>query len=497
MMEIRNFIPREYQEKIFETTKQKNTLVVLPTGLGKTACAIMLAVERLNKYPDSKVLICSPTKPLCDQHTKSFKENTDINENEIVLFTGATLPKKREELWKDKKIIIATPQTIESDIKNKRISLENFSMLCIDECHRSKLKFANTIVAKNYIEISKYPLILALTASPGSTKEGIDEICKNLYIESVEIRTAQDEDVKPYVKEKEVNWVEVDLPEEFNKISILLKNIYNTKAKELKNFGLSKPSNLINKRDLLFLQKQLQKEIEKKNNYAFYGISLVASIIKLNHCIELLETQGLNSFKDYINKLRNETSKAAKSLLNDKNFIEAIKLSNNLSLEHPKIERLRREVEKHLKENEKSRIIIFANYRNMVKELISVLNKIPGAKPIELVGQKEGLTQKEQIKRIEDFSSGVYNILIGTSISEEGLNISSADHAIFYEPTPSEIRDIQRRGRVGRLTNGKVTILITKNTRDQAYYWVAKRKEQKMKKTLYKMQEDQASLKTW
>ena len=113
------------------------------------------------------------------------------------------------------------------------------------------------------------------------------------------------------------------------------------------------------------------------------------------------------------------------------------------------------------------------------------------------MGQKEGLTQKEQIKRIEDFSSGVYNILVGTSISEEGLHISNADHAIFYEPTPSEIRDIQRRGRVGRLTNGKVTVLITKNTRDQAYYWVAKRKEQKMKKTLYKMQEDQASLKTW
>ena len=119
-----------------------------------------------------------------------------------------------------------------------------------------------------------------------------------------------------------------------------------------------------------------------------------------------------------------------------------------------------------------------------------VLKKIDGARPIELIGQKEGLTQKEQIERIKEFSSGKYNVLIGTAISEEGIHIANADHAIFYEPTPSEIRDIQRRGRVGRLTGGKIIILITKDTKDVAYYWTAKKKEQKMKNILNKMQND-------
>ena len=489
-MELKNFTPREYQKKILETSKNKNTLVVLPTGLGKTACAIMLAVDRLNRYTNSKVLICSPTKPLCSQHVESFKEYTNVNENEIILLTGATQPSKRKELWKNKKIIIATPQTIESDLENKRFSLKDFSMLCIDEAHRSKEKFANTIVAKNYMENSLSPRILALTASPGSTKEKINEIRKNLFIEAIEIRTVQDEDVKQYVKEKEINWVEVELPIDIKNISEKLKSLYKSKLTELSKFGLNKPVNYINKRDLLQLQVQLQKEIQKGNKYAYHAVSTVATIIKLNHCIELLETQGISQFKGYILKLRNETSKAAKNLLKERYIIEALSDLDKINIEHPKLERLYHEVENHLKENESIRIMVFANYRNTVKEIMSALKKLPNARPIELVGQKEGLTQKEQIERIKEFGSGKYNILIGTSISEEGIHIANADHAIFYEPTPSEIRDIQRRGRVGRLTKGKIIILITKDTRDVAYYWTARKKEQKMKNILNKMQND-------
>jgi len=385
---------------------------------------------------------------------------------------------------------IISHNTIESDIKNNRISLENFSMLCIDEAHRSKEKFANTIVAKNYVENSLFPRILALTASPGSTKEKINEIRKNLFIEAIEIRTTQDEDVKQYIKEKEINWIEVELPIDIKNVSEKLKLLYKSKLTELTKFGLNKPVNYINKRDLLQLQIQLQKEIQKGNNYAYHAISNVATIIKLNHCIELLETQGTPQFKEYILKLKGETSKAAKSLLNEKSFSESLSDIDKIDVEHPKLERLCFEVDNYLKENKDIRIMVFANYRNTVKEIMLVLKKIDGARPIELIGQKEGLTQKEQIERIKEFSSGKYNVLIGTAISEEGIHIANADHAIFYEPTPSEIRDIQRRGRVGRLTGGKIIILITKDTKDVAYYWTAKKKEQKMKNILNKMQND-------
>ena len=83
----------------------------------------------------------------------------------------------------------------------------------------------------------------------------------------------------------------------------------------------------------------------------------------------------------------------------------------------------------------------------------------------------------------------MHNCLITTSIGEEGLHLSSADLAIFYEPVASEIREIQRRGRVARVKIGKIIILMTKDTRDEAYFWTAQRKERRMHVTLYQMKE--------
>ena len=55
---------------------------------------------------------------------------------------------------------------------------------------------------------------------------------------------------------------------------------------------------------------------------------------------------------------------------------------------------------------------------------------------------------------------------------------------IFYEPVPSAIRSIQRRGRTGRQEKGRVIILMAKGTRDEAYRWVAHHKEKKMYRNL-------------
>jgi len=489
-MEIKNFTPRPYQENILNTSRQKNTLVVLPTGTGKTKIAILLAIDRLNKFPNSKVLICTPTKPLSAQIYREFIDFSTIEEKSILLFTGAIPPKKREKIWNSATVIVATPQTIQSDLEKNRIFLENFSLLCIDEAHRSRLKYANTFVAKIYNQQAKFPKILALTASPGGTKEKIDEICKNLLIESIEIRSVYDEDVKSYIQKKDVEWIEVELPEEFKKVRLEIKKSYDIKLKELKKFGLTKPLNLINKKDLLQMQIQLQKSLRNKNPAAFYGISVIAQLLKLNYMLELIETQGITQLKKYWSKLSKEESKAAKNIVQDKNVFQAVE-SLNITTKHPKMIKLLSIAKEQLKSNPKSKIIIFANYRDTVREISSNLNSLNGIRAIELMGQKEGITQKQQLSTIKDFGNEKYNCLVGTSITEEGLDIKGgADLAIFYEPIPSEIRLIQRLGRVGRISKGKIIILITKNTRDVAYYWSSKRKEKNMKKILYKMKQE-------
>ena len=214
--------------------------------------------------------------------------------------------------------------------------------------------------------------------------------------------------------------------------------------------------------------------------------------------MELVETQGLSSFNDFLVKLETDQSKAAQNILKDSNIIKAKRLSLELvegKIDHPKIEKLKEVVTSTIKEKKDSRIIIFANYRNTVDNLVRIMTSI-GIVTIKLVGQKEGLTQKQQIETIDDFNRGKYNCLIATSIAEEGLHIGEADVAIFYDNTPSSIRKIQRSGRVGRLKPGRVIFMITKGTRDAAYHWKSQKDEKRMKGILYGMKDKPLNLRT-
>ncbi len=480
-----NFTLREYQKNILETAKNKNTLVVLPTGLGKTAVSVALSLERLTKFPGSQALILAPTKPLANQHYETFINHTDFPKEKTVLITGLISPKKREQIYKEAKIIIATPQTIQFDIENKRISLENISTLTIDECHRSRQKFANTIVVQHYVKQSQFPRILALTASPGSTREKINEIKENLFIDAIEMRSTEDTDVQDYVQKKNVEFIEVELPEKFLELHALLSEVYKKKLKQIKEFGLTKPISIISKKDLLSFQNYMFSEAKRGNKASYYGVSLTSGAIKLTHALELLETQGLNSFSKFMQKLESETSKASISINKEPQVIKArelLKKLQNNNLDHPKLNKMSEIIKTELNNDQNSKIIIFANFRDTVKNIVQEIKKIQGIYPGELIGQKEGITQKKQLETINDFEQGKYNVICTTSIGEEGLDIKGGiSIAIFYDQAPSGIRRIQRTGRVGRLKTGKIIHLITKNTRDQAFYWKSQRDEKKMK----------------
>jgi len=491
MFNLINIEPREFQLSILETCKNNNTLVVLPTGIGKTLISLLLAVDRLNKFHDSKVLILSPTKPLCGQHVETFKRNTNINHDEILLLTGIINAEKRKGLWQSARVIVATPQTIQKDIENLRLNLKDFSMLCIDEAHRSRENFANTHVAKYYFEHALNPRVIALTASPGGTLERIKEIMQNLSLEAVEIRSEQDEDVKGYMQKREVELIEVNLPKEFKDLHSKIKNIYLNKVEDLRKIGFNKPSHLIGKKDLLLAQQQLRGNLNRGDKSAYYGISLTAQLLKLDYILELIEIQGLNPAIKFYDNLKNDQSKAAKIILNDNRIKEIISSAKGLvekKIEHPKFSKLKEIIFNEIELNRDVKIIVFANYRDTVAEILSIL-KMNSVKSMKLIGQNKGLTQKQQINTIREFEESDDNVLICTSIGEEGLDIKGANLVIFFEAIPSEIRRIQRMGRVARLQAGKILFLVTKNTRDEAYFWSSYQKEKKMKKTLYRLKD--------
>ncbi len=488
--------PREYQKAIAETASKKNTLVVLPTGMGKTLIAVLVGLKRLNDYPESKILIVSPTKPLSAQHKKSFEEFTSINPDEIILLTGKIRPEDRIELYKKSKIIVATPQTIENDLINDRLSLENFSFLTVDECHRSVKNYSYPMIAKKYMLQSKFPLILGLTASPGGTHEKIDEIRNNLFIKAVEIRTEEDIDVERYVQLVQREFVYVDFPEEFKKIKILLEEILKDDLYWLREHHYTftyKPTKTM----LLAVQKRVIESYTRSRNYgAFWAIMRVAGAIKIEHAIELLETQGIKFLYEFLKKIERSKKKTDTRLTKNPRMGEAIKITEDLyarGIEHPKLEKIIDIIKNLLKDKPNTKVIVFANFRLTVDRINELLRE-NGIDSEILIGQaiKEGrgLTQQQQIEILKRFANNEFSVLCGTQVSEEGLDVGGGiDVAIFYEPVPSEIRTIQRRGRVGRQITGKVIFLITKDTRDEAYYWASFQKEKKMKGILYKMKD--------
>lgn len=508
-----NIKPRKYQEKIVDTCKKSNCLVILPTGTGKTLIAIMLAIERFKKFPLEKILILAPTRPLIEQHLQSFKKAIRNSDTwaDMQLFTGKTAAEKRKKIWQTAEFVFSTPQCISNDIKKGLYNLDEVSLLIVDECHRCLKNYSYNLIAQKYKQQSNNPLILGLTASPGSDKKTIAQVCENLGINAVEIRTRESNDVKPYLQELEFEKIEVDFPPEFQDIRFLLQSLYDEKVDQLKqrNVLYGYPS----KTTLLKTQTRIFNDIKRTKNPSLYqAASICAQAIKISHAIELLETQTLSSFisylKDIYKQASEKKSKSVQILSQDKKFSKsyslALELCSKIENEHPKIGKLQELVKRQIEENVNAKIIIFAQFRETVRKIEEELNKIENVNAKIFVGQAikshtsisgktkstTGLKQKEQKEMIKDFSDGKINVLVATSIAEEGLDIPEVSEVIFYEPIPSAIRNIQRRGRTARLSPGALKILVTKNTRDQAYYYASYHKEKRMHSAIKSIKED-------
>jgi len=482
--------PRLYQELIASTAVKKNTLCILPTGMGKTLIAVMVAAYRLEKFPKSKILMVAPTRPLVNQHMKTFKKLMSLKESEFIALTGKIHPSDREVFYSKGRLFFATPQLIRNDVENKILDLSDYSLVVVDECHRSRKRYAYTHVIDYYIKQCSNPLILGLTASPGGIKDKIEEVKKNLHIQAVEIRTEKDGDVKPYVQEIDIKRIYVELPEEFKKIGLYLKEAYRKRLKWLMSYRLI-PSMKTSKRELLEVQKEVGKMYEKAKDFMVAkALTTCAQAIKIEHAIGLLETQGITSLYKYFTRLQKNKSRATKTVLNDPNVINAIKKTKELfvkGVEHPKLEKLIGIIKEEIKRKPNTKIITFANYRSSVEKIVKLL-EVEGIEAKEFIGQAikggKGLKQKEQIEILNEFGYELFNVLVATAVGEEGLDIEEVNTVIFYEPVPSEIRSIQRRGRTGRTKTGRVIFLITKGTRDEGYYWSAYHKEKRMKRIL-------------
>ena len=487
---------RKYQEDIAIHASKRNSLVVLPTALGKTTIAILVAIQRLSQYPWGKILVLAPTRPLVVQHYKSFRQFLQVPVEKLVLLTGRVSGTRRAYEYYRGQIIFSTPQVIANDLELGRSTLENVILIVFDEAHKARKNYAYVRIAENYMKQSSDPLILGLTASPGKDKERIKTLLAKLFIEQVQFRVEDSLDVRDYVNPIDLEIRKVSLPYLYWEAIRLIDELLSDWSQVFYHHKLLKPKKYYSKIAFLELAEQISllltdalPPFQKLNLLGWLTWARIC--IWLIHGRELLITQGVQVFTHFIKKIAEKGERkmrTAQALLASIKFQALTSLTNMGAFpDHPKIGILQELVKEQLRTNPNSRIIIFAQYRQTVKLIVERLSQI--CTPARFVGQTSyaedpGMCQDTQQEIISQFRQSSCNVLVATSVAEEGLDIPEVDLVIFYEAVPSEIRLIQRRGRTGRRYPGKCIILTTADTFDERFLEISFRREEKMINTL-------------
>ena len=504
---------REYQKNIADSATNRNTLVILPTALGKTVVSVIMCADMLYKYRDKRVLVMAPTRPLVGQHLKLFSSVLKILEEQIASITGKTPPEYRGAVWskKEVRLVLATPEIVKNDLNEGRLQLRDFSLLVFDEAHKAVKDYSYTSIAREYTSQAPFPTILALTASPGAERKRVQEVCDNLFIENIEYRNEDDLDVKPYVNPIDVKWEWFSLSEEHRFIASTLRSMLHERLRWLIQRGVLKKRSVewVFKRDLISLGEELRYTIEltmaEQRAFLYAALANQSAALTLMYCLELIESQGAFSLKAFLNRIeQQEAGKTHPALLKHPNIIEIRTLLDNVTNEGPKIRYLLERVMnkrdcyqvpknndengEYQEDNRRSKILIFTQYRDTARHIVEILSR-NNISTCRFVGQAkrmgdEGMTQEKQEQVLEEFRRGDFQVLVATSIAEEGLDIPEVDLVVFYEPIPSEIRYIQRRGRTGRNSPGMVIILAIKDSVDARYLNASSRRVEKMKDSL-------------
>ena len=483
---------REYQRRLADTARADHTLVCLPTGLGKTTVSLLVTADRLEEVGGT-ALFLAPTKPLVKQHADFYREALTIPDDEITVFTGDVRPDDRAELWTDSRIVIATPQVVENDLIGNRISLSDVTHLTFDECHRATGDYAYVYIAERYHADAEDPLVTAMSASPGGDEEAIRTVCENLGLSEVTVMTEDDADVADYTHDTEVEWERVTLPDEVIEIRDAINEVITDRLEGLKELGVTNSTSPdLSQRDLNRMRAELQELIDADQSEGYEGMSIHAEVMKLRRAVELAETQSVESLRRYFERQRNAArssgaSKASQRLVAEPTVREAMRKADAFDGLHPKFRQTRVLLAQTLGIGGGQRVIVFTESRDTAEALTTFLSESFDTRRFVGQGDKEGsdgMTQKEQSETLDAFRAGEFEVLVSTSVAEEGLDVPEVDLVLFYEPVPTAIRSIQRKGRTGRQEEGRVVVLMAEDTRDEAFFWISRRREQEMEDEL-------------
>ncbi|TFY79737.1 hypothetical protein EWM64_g4276 [Hericium alpestre] len=486
---------REYQYNISKHCLFENTLVALPTGLGKTFIAGVVMLNFYRWFPDGKVVFVAPTKPLVAQQVEACHQTCGIPGRDAVELTGDKAKALRNKFWQEKRVFYMTPQTLENDLMQENCDVRDIVLLVIDEAHKGTGEYAYAKVVRFLMAKNPHFRVLALTATPGGNPEAVQSIVDALHISRIEIRDEQSWDIRGYINKKKVEQHIIPMNEGIAKLRDLLAKVMRGHMGQLVKHGILY-GNLDPAYFHPFRAQTAMADIHRRPDarqlsWAYPVLKKVGALARaMGYLLEASPQMCYGTLKDAAEDVGKDGKTSTSKMTNDPAFRELMReleaqKARGFAI-HPKMEILKRLVIDHFGKkmgdtdvqevdsngaqvngDEQTRVMVFVSFREAVDEIVTFLNQeSPLLRATKFVGQgtdkqgKKGFAQKEQLDVIRRFKLGEFNILVSTSIGEEGLDIGEIDMIVCYEAQKTPIRMLQRVGRTGRKRDGYVHVLL-------------------------------------
>ncbi|XP_029340595.1 Fanconi anemia group M protein isoform X2 [Mus caroli] len=516
---------RDYQLDISRSALFCNTLVCLPTGLGKTFIAAVVMYNFYRWFPSGKVVFMAPTKPLVTQQMEACFHVMGIPQSHMAEMTGSTQAVTRKEIWSSRRVLFLTPQVMVNDLTRGAVPAAHVKCLVVDEAHKALGNYAYCQVVRELVKYTTHFRILALSATPGSDIKAVQQVITNLLIGKIELRSEESPDILPYSHERRVEKLVVPLGEELGAIQKTYIQILETFASSLiqRNVLMKRDIPNLTKYQIILARDQFRKNPSPNIVGIQQGIieGEFALCISLYHGYELLQQMGMRSLYFFLSGIMDGTkgmTRAKNELSRNEDFMKlythlqsvfapasasdasAFQRGNKekkFVYSHPKLKKLEEVILEHFKSwNAKntpekkcheSRVMIFSSFRDSVEEIAEMLlQHRPVIRVMTFVGHAsgkntKGFTQKEQLQVVRQFRDGGYNTLVSTCVGEEGLDIGEVDLIICFDAQKSPIRLIQRMGRTGRKRQGRIVVILAEGREERTY-----NQSQSNKKNIYK-----------
>uniref|UniRef100_A0A8C3Y8L8 FA complementation group M n=1 Tax=Catharus ustulatus TaxID=91951 RepID=A0A8C3Y8L8_CATUS len=473
-----NLPVRPYQERMAGAALLANTLVCLPTGLGKTFVAAVVMYNFYRWFPAGKVLFLAPTKPLVAQQMEACGRVMGIPCRDMAEMTGGTQALGRRELWSTRRVFFLTPQIMVNDLSRGTCPAVDIKCLVIDEAHKALGNHAYCQVVR---ELSKYTnqfRVLALSATPGSDTKAVQQVISNLLIAQIEMCAEDSPEIQPYSHERLVEKIVVPLGEELVEIQNTYIKVLEAFAGRLINVGVLSRRDIpsLTKYQIILARDQYRKNPSAQHAGIHQGIieGDFALCISLYHGYELLLQMGTRSLFSYLWGIMD----GSKAMGKKKEFVYS----------HPKLKKLEEIVVEHFKSWKQrcsagaapgsagdTRVMIFSSFRDSVQEITEMLARLrPAVRAMTFVGHSsgkgsKGFTQREQLEVVRRFREGGYNTLVSTCVGEEGLDIGEVDLIVCFDAQRSPVRLVQRMGRTGRRRHGRIVLILAQGREERTY----------------------------